>query len=371
VIAITGGGTHAIGELLAVPGGSQSLIEAVVPYSEASLTDLLGSLPAQSCSEPTSRAMAMATWMRGRQLVPQADPHFLVGLGATASLASDRPKQGEHRIHVALQTSEQTLSLSLTLAKDARTRQQEEELAAMLVLIALAEACGVDCEAAENSLLPQLKSAEQVERQGQRAEPAWTDLLLGERNTVCCHALTSLEFEKPPAIFPGAFNPIHSGHVQMAEYAAQRLARDVIFEISTINVDKPPLDFLEISRRLDAIAKAVDSPREVLSAAPTFREKAKLFPGCTFVVGADTIARIADLRYYGGDPEKLESAIQQFADCECRFLVFGRRCPDTFRLLHELEIPSSLKALCDEVPEDEFHYDISSTELRSGTNNAD
>jgi hypothetical protein len=69
--------------------------------------------------------------MRGRQIVPEADPHFLVGLGATASLASDRPKRGDHRIHVALQTSTQTISFSLTLAKEVRTRRHEEEIAAI------------------------------------------------------------------------------------------------------------------------------------------------------------------------------------------------------------------------------------------------
>ena len=40
VLAITGGGSRAIAELLEVPGGSRTLLEAVVPYSSAALEDL-------------------------------------------------------------------------------------------------------------------------------------------------------------------------------------------------------------------------------------------------------------------------------------------------------------------------------------------
>ena len=42
VLAITGGGTGAIAELLRVPGGSRLLLEAIVPYDSGSLGDYLG-----------------------------------------------------------------------------------------------------------------------------------------------------------------------------------------------------------------------------------------------------------------------------------------------------------------------------------------
>ena len=37
-----------------------------------------------------------------------------------------------------------------------------------------------------------------------------------------------------------------------------------------------------------------------VTCAPLFIDKARLFPGCTFVVGSDTIKRILDKKYYGG-----------------------------------------------------------------------
>ena len=58
VLAITGGGTGAIAELLRVPGGSALLLEAVVPYDARALADFLGRAPDQASSPETAVAMA-------------------------------------------------------------------------------------------------------------------------------------------------------------------------------------------------------------------------------------------------------------------------------------------------------------------------
>ena len=149
VIATTGGGATAIGELLAVPGGSQSVLECVVAYSAAALSDWIGGTPDQSCSEATARAMAMAAFERARQLAARGkdnDPGSLVGVGATASLVSDRPKRGPHRIHVAWQSATQTSAYTLELHKGKRGRREEEEVCATLILTAIADAADLRSE---------------------------------------------------------------------------------------------------------------------------------------------------------------------------------------------------------------------------------
>src|SRR5690348_3140830 len=88
-LAITGGGSGAIGELLRVPGGSRLLIEAQVPYDPQALEMFLGFAPEQACSADTAIAMARTVRARAAKLVPAATD--LVGLGATAALVSDRP----------------------------------------------------------------------------------------------------------------------------------------------------------------------------------------------------------------------------------------------------------------------------------------
>src|SRR6202161_1540187 len=83
-LAITGGGSGAIAELLRVPGGSRLLIEAQVPYDAMALATFLGFPPAQACSSDTAIAMARSARERAARLVPLDTA--LVGLGATAAL---------------------------------------------------------------------------------------------------------------------------------------------------------------------------------------------------------------------------------------------------------------------------------------------
>src|SRR4029079_14488119 len=86
-LAITGGGSGAIGALLRIPGGSRLLIEAQVPYDDLALAAFLGFAPAQACSADATIAMAQSARARAARLAPAGAD--LVGLGATAALVSD------------------------------------------------------------------------------------------------------------------------------------------------------------------------------------------------------------------------------------------------------------------------------------------
>src|ERR1700731_3789401 len=85
-LAITGGGSGAVGELLRVPGGSRLLIEAQVPYDEQALAAFLGFAPAQDCSASTAIAMAQSARARAARMMTGGTD--LVGIGATAALVS-------------------------------------------------------------------------------------------------------------------------------------------------------------------------------------------------------------------------------------------------------------------------------------------
>src|SRR6202790_5245214 len=114
-LAITGGGSGAVGELLRVPGGSRLLIEAQIPYDMAALATFLGFAPAQACSSDTAIAMAQSARARVAGLVPAGTD--LVGLGATAALVSDRPRKGEHRFPIAFANSAGIANCTGVMAK--------------------------------------------------------------------------------------------------------------------------------------------------------------------------------------------------------------------------------------------------------------
>ena len=357
VLAASGGGSLAIARLLLTPGASRSVLEAVIPYSETAMIHWLGGRPDRFCAEPTGRAMAMAAYLRAVRLASEDSPGKpLAGVACTASLASDRPKRGPHRIHVAFQTASATASWSVELVKGRRTRLEEEQLAAKLLLNAMAIACELP-----RRLEAGLKEDEPVVERRATAPPAWQDLLAGKIDAVRHGGTSGPAESRPRVVFPGAFNPIHVGHRRMAELASQKLGGPVEFEISVINVDKPPLDFIEMKRRLGQFA-----PHETVwfTRAATFEEKSARFPGANFVLGADTLQRLADPRYHGRDPAAWRAAMERIAERGCRFLVFGRRIADQFLRLSDLDLQPPLRELCHEVPFEEFHEDVSSTQLR-------
>ncbi|MCE2487257.1 MAG: CinA family protein [Desulfurellaceae bacterium] len=142
VLAVTGGGAQAVADLLAVPGASRTVLEAVIPYSQAAQSAFLGKTVDQSVTAEAAAALARAAYRRALRLrTDEALP--VIGLACTAALATDRPKKGDHRAHIGLAEAEGIRVWSLTLHKGARDRSGEEQVVTALLLSLLAEACGL------------------------------------------------------------------------------------------------------------------------------------------------------------------------------------------------------------------------------------
>jgi nicotinic acid mononucleotide adenylyltransferase/nicotinamide mononucleotide (NMN) deamidase PncC len=357
VLAITGGGSAAIAELLRVPGGSRLLLEAVVPYDARALTAFLGFEPAQASSVET--AVAMARRSRERAAMFARTTH-LVGLGATAGLVTDRPRQGEHRCHIAVATSDGTDVCSIVLAKGRRDRPGEEDLVARAIVLWLARACKVVAPS-PRVLLDADESCTESSESG--SDPI-DRLLAGvlDRVTAWPDGQLATAAPAPTVVLAGSFNPLHEGHLLLARVAEGAQRAPAAFEISVINVDKPPLAAAEVRARL---AQFAGRARVELTRAPTFLEKSRLFPGATFVVGADTAERLVAARYYGDDAQ-MAAALREIADRGCRFLVAVRADgAGRVRSLADIAIPPAFAHLFTAIPENRFRLDSSSSAIRA------
>lgn len=287
--------------------------------------------------------MAMAAYQRASALLPG---ETVFGLGCTAAIATDRDRRGSDRCHIALQSPRATRTWDLTLDKS-QTRAEQESACAELIIDAIAASLNIapvkNTDADGSSKQVQLLTNE-IE-----APPAWQSLLAGTTKKTID--------SQPTCIFPGAFNPFHEGHRGMLEVAETLVGERPLLEVSIANVDKPPLDFLSMSER------GVEDYELVFTNAPTFLEKSALFPGVTFIVGADTISRIDETKYYADEAAK-QAAFETMKQRDVSFLVFGRYQDEGFIALGDLSLSPTLAALCREVPEDKFRRDISSTDLR-------
>lgn len=370
VVAVTGGGASAIADLLAVPGGSRTLLEAIVPYASQALIAWLGRAPEHFCCEETALAMAGVAFERAQKLSGSAGGAQLaarpcVGLSCTASLASDRPKKGAHRAFMAAHHDRATRLWSIHFQKEARDRLHEEQLTGQMLLNLLAEAAG-----AAGALSLELLPGDAIERHFAPASQLEHALISGlvrlvwslpdGRQMEALDAMAETGMPRPKGVLPGAFNPLHAGHAALRAAAEGALGGPVWYEMSVRNVDKPPLDFLTISRRKSQFH---EQPL-ALTMAPTFAEKSALLPGVTFVVGVDTAERIVHRRYYGNSEEAMLLALEEINRNGCRFLVAGRKQSGAYRTLAEIPLPDSYRHLFAALPESAFRMDLSSTELR-------
>ena len=100
----------------------------------------------------------------------------------------------------------------------------------------------------------------------------------------------------PTIVYPGSFNPLHEGHHALAQ-AAQALVKQlgggrlapasVLYEIAAVNADKGAVDRATLEARLPQFAERGEAA--VLTRSPLFVEKARIFPGAYFLIGADTV----------------------------------------------------------------------------------
>ena len=201
------------------------------------------------------------------------------------------------------------------------------------------------------------------------------------------------DFSNKYTLFPGSFNPLHFGHRLLMSSAANYMGdnQSMFFELAALHPDKGYLDEQEIVRRVHQFynsesddSKAVcqeSSYSVIVSRASLYLDKAKTFPNSTILIGADTMVRILNPKYYKGQSmDSVVDMLQKIRSFGVAFLVAGRVSQekgkgDTFLTGNDIleqcvEHEDYRKRIDDlavfkSMSEEDFRADVSSTELRA------
>lgn len=145
ILAVAGGGSGAVHQLLSHPGASRFVLDVRIPYSPAALADFLGETTEQACSAETAAKMAKRAWAMN----PADQP---LGVSSTAALQTNRARRGDDRAFVCIKTTGAEMLFRLDFLEASRAEQETRLSLALLNLLAEAVGCessnwpeGVEC----------------------------------------------------------------------------------------------------------------------------------------------------------------------------------------------------------------------------------
>ena len=381
-ITTAGGGASAIAALTSVPGCSNTLVDAVMPYSNTASEEMLDCVVAQRVSSEIGSELAHHAYRKAERLVKlRRDEEALagakplvVGLGCTAAVQTGKDT-GSFAAYVTCWHIGGTANFALRLPSTQSRAVQEATIGALLVyaitradpdVAAFADANlaafglppmlphpGCPEGGANNTAcLPDSSQEGLVYTHTVAAAPDPFVLLLGQKiNSVLFNSqgVPRLAYRPHTAerwdgnsnivhlLVPGSFNPLHWGHTELARVASNVVLRKqqaadpaahkkrvvVTYEISASIVGKRDLGESDLVSRVQQFVDA--NTRVAVTTARMFVEKAAMFPGHGLVVGIDTAERVLDPAFYGGSLATMKAALEKIRSHGCYFVVGGRQ----------------------------------------------
>lgn len=341
----TGGGAGLQQQLWETPGSSAYLSGCHFPYAMEEQEELLSFMPEHFVSEENAVDLASAAYMKAYRFGGK-NP---IGVGLTASVASEKLHRGDHRVFICTITNDSVKLFHGTLEKGVG---QEQRLAD-----------GKQCDywgqvmlsdAAKLLTFSNAYDATELARKRFFARPFFA--ANGKR-------LVEMPNNKRLALMSGAFNPLHEGHTSVAQSVMDGHGKTVVYEVTA---EPPHKEAMTVQSLLQRAKLLQGHDRLFTKSNPLYLDKARAFLGVPLVLGADAMVRMLDPKW----GVSVKELLSEFQKLNTKLLVSGRLIDDKFvsyvDILNSIDLkdPSLLSLALDVLSPVDGRVDISSTELR-------
>jgi nicotinamide mononucleotide (NMN) deamidase PncC len=346
-IIATGAGAGIQQALWATPGSSAYLSGATFPYSTEETEELLGFKPESFCSREAAIDLASAAYMKAYRFGTKKT----IGLGLTASVASEKEHRGDHRCHICVISDDQILCDTMILTKGVGSAKRLED--------------GMTCDGRALEMIEKVfKSNGTYGVADLAGQDALKRFLARPFFTVTGQRLPAPSDYSRYALMPGAYNPPHDGHYGMQEAYESSNNKRVLYEVTANPPHKGALSVQELLQR----AKMLQGHDRIFTwSNPMYLDKARAFPGMPILLGADAMVRMLDPKW----GVEVPALIDELYKLGTHFYINGRTVDGKFTVNsdiireYDIDYPDVWKKMMQIFHPLSGRWDLSSTEIRN------
>jgi len=392
-LACTGAPFDVPNRLLRVGGASKFMLGCTIPYNPKAFDEFVGrKVDCGYCSQLGAIMLAQASYRKAMAICFENNEptQECVGIGASAAIATDRDRRGEDHIFFAYVNSSGLYVADFKLIKGNQRLSQGKACNELLMAIVVEATLGNmdlhysmeqymirytidDIDNSYHRYMPEdkwfmvpkkfsyfeyTKLQEDIGTEDSEDTEYKLSALVNDETIVFLDK--NGEFDDwndykdvvRHVVFPGTFNPLHIGHIRMAEIVEETYGLEVVFELSLSTADKGTVDVNQVmskaSQFLGRWPVLISGNKNNL-----LIDKARMYKPEGFIVGEDTLERLIDPFYYHHDAKLMDEVFEEFSILGVKLYTFRRQISES----HIIQLMDMTTVVSEE-------FDISSTEIR-------